>query len=544
MPNTPLLQRLSLALQLARADHALAERAEAANTPLYPDELSNGHLSRRRFLGLTAIGLGLSGCDAIDPSAALLPESPTSAKGKNSGARVAVVGAGLAGLTCAYRLRQKGITASVHEADSRLGGRCWTLRGHFAGGQIAEHGGELIDQGHTQIRRLAQELGLTLDNVLWAEAKGSEPFYQFAGAPYSMKDAIADFKTIWQPLHRDLSEASYPTLYNSYTPRGRQLDLTSVVDWIEQTVPGGRQSRFGQLLEIAYVIEYGADAEEQSALNLLYLLGYRGPGQLRLFGPSNEKYHVRGGNDQIVSRLAAQLAREVVTGSRLVAIARTAAGAYDLTFDKGGTVSTHRFDHVVLALPFSMLREVDYLGADFNEIKRTAIEESRMGVNAKLNVQFGRRHWERLGCNGDSFAGTGYQATWDVSRAQTGAAGILVNYTGGGVTLAQVGATAALTQQFLQRIEPVMPGLSAQHNGLAAFDRWGPETPWVKGSYSFWGPGDYTRFAGAERERSFNCYFAGEHTSIDFQGYLNGAVETGERAAEEVIGTLTGKAAA
>ena len=94
-----------------------------------------------------------------------------------------IVGGGLAGLTCAYRLKQAGYRADLYEASDRLGGRCWTRRGDFLGGQIAEHGGELIDQGHTQIRQLAQQLGLSLDNLLAAEANGTEPFYYFDGRP-------------------------------------------------------------------------------------------------------------------------------------------------------------------------------------------------------------------------------------------------------------------------------------------------------------------------------------------------------------------------
>ena len=174
-------------------------------------------------------------------------------------------------------------------------------RDDFAHGQIAEHGGELIDQGHATIRHLAQELGLPLDNLLAAEPNGSTIFLHFDGVAYSYRDAVRDLKRIWQPLHRDLIEAGYPTLYNSYTARGAQLDQMSVTDWINQTVPGGLSSPLGQLLEVAYTIEYGAECDVQSALNLIYLLGYNSPGQFTVFGQSNEKYRVRGGNDQIVT---------------------------------------------------------------------------------------------------------------------------------------------------------------------------------------------------------------------------------------------------
>ena len=239
---------------------------------------------------------------------------------------VAVVGGGLAGLTCAYRLRQAGIRATVYEANSRLGGRCWTRRGDFAEGQIAEHGGELIDQSHQRIRHLCQELRLKLDNVLRAEQNGTDPFYFFDDSPYTYDEATRDLKQIWQKIKRDLSQASYPTLYNSYTPRGLELDHMSIIDWIEESVPGGLTSRLGQLLDVAYNIEYGAECDRQSALNLLYLLGYSGQGQLRIFGPSNEKYHVAGGNDQIVSRLAQALNDQIETEAPLVALRRNPDG--------------------------------------------------------------------------------------------------------------------------------------------------------------------------------------------------------------------------
>ena len=141
--------------------------------------------------------------------------------------RVVVVGAGLAGLTAAYRLRQAGIDAQVHEAASRLGGRCWTIRGVFDEGQIGEHGGELIDTGHLEIKHLAQELGLDLDNLVAAQQNGTEDLYWFDDGPYTYAQATDDIKKIWQQVHSDLSAASYPTTYYSSTQRGRELDNMS-----------------------------------------------------------------------------------------------------------------------------------------------------------------------------------------------------------------------------------------------------------------------------------------------------------------------------
>src|SRR4051794_2701710 len=236
--------------------------------------------------------------------------------------RIVVVGGGLAGLTATYRLKQAGYAAQLYEASDRTGGRCWSIRGVFADGQIAEHGGELIDTGHTEMRQLVQELGLVTDDLLQGEVNGTEDFYLFDGQSYSFDQATSDLKAIWQQIHSDASAASYPTLYNLSTQRGRELDAMSIADWINAYVPGRITSNLGQLLDIAYNIEYGAETSQQSSLNMLYLLGYAGPGNLRIFGKSNEKYHVRGGNDQVPALLTQALGGQITLGSELIAIKR------------------------------------------------------------------------------------------------------------------------------------------------------------------------------------------------------------------------------
>jgi monoamine oxidase len=107
---------------------------------------------------------------------------------------------------------QAGQAATVYEASDRVGGRSWTLRGAFADGQLVERGGQLIDQGHTALRQLASRLGLQTDNLLQAEANGSEPLYHFDGQPYTYGQATQDLGAIYQKLHGDLSAAGYPTL--------------------------------------------------------------------------------------------------------------------------------------------------------------------------------------------------------------------------------------------------------------------------------------------------------------------------------------------
>jgi monoamine oxidase len=164
-----------------------------------------------------------------------------------------------------------------------------------------------------------------------------------------------------------------------------------------------------------------------------------------------------------------------------------------------------------------------------------------MGTNSKLHLQFTDRHWMDLGCNGDTISDTGYQNTFDVCRAQPGTSGLLVNYSGGHIGEGfSTGTAEERARQFLQQLEPVMPGIAAKWNGRVTRDYW-PGNPFSLGSYSYLKVGQYTGFAGIEgvREgRKGNCHFAGEHTSIEFQGYMNGAVESGERAAKEIIADM------
>ena len=193
----------------------------------------------------------------------------------------------------------------------------------------------------------------------------------------------------------------------------------------------------------------------------------------------------------------------------------------------------------MLALPFSILRGVDYSKAGFSPLKDTAIQELGMGTNSKLHVQFRDRHWNALGNNGETYADTGYQNTWEVTRAQPGTAGILVDYTGG--TIGASFGTARPTERARSSSSPDRAG-AAGH--LRALER--------QGDASTTGPATRGRRAPTRTGRSAstrsspapsakqqgNCHFAGEHTSIDFQGYLNGAVETGERAAGEILADL------
>jgi monoamine oxidase len=358
-------------------------------------------------------------------------------------------------------------------------------------------------------------------------------------------------------LDADLRAAGYPTLYNSATSAGDALDHMSVADWIDSRVPGGHASPLGALLDAAYAIEYGADTRQQASLNLVYLLGFQGdPNSLAVFGESDERFHIRGGNQRLPQAIAAALGDDVVqTGWRLTRIRKTAGGRTALSFDVGAHAREVVADVVVLAIPFAVLRELDYDGAGFDALKTTAIRELGRGHNGKMHLQFANRTWTKPGpwglSNGSSYADTGYQSGWEVSRAQPGKPGILVCYSGGSVTdamranvaFAPIGGNPRVADdaaRSLAQLEPVFPGVSAQWNGKATQSL--PHlSSFFNCSYSYWRVGQYTKFSGYEAAPQGNILFCGEHTSTDFQGFMEGGASTGEQAAVDVRRLVRGQ---
>lgn len=451
--------------------------------------------------------------------------------------RIVVIGAGLAGMTCAHRLREAGLPCTVYEASDAIGGRTRTLRGFFEGGQIAEQGGEFVNSTHEAIWRLAGELGLELED-LWAGASGV-PIFRPGGRSYSLEQATLDFADVYDALQADVSAAGADARYDASTAGARELDRMSAAEWIDTRVPGGRASRLGSLLDLVWTTEAGADTGDLSALTLVGALGQSPRDELWLVGDSDERYHVRGGNDQIVSRIADRLPEGAVrVSSPLVALRQRDDRTIVCTLEEEGRLVDVRCDRAVLALPFTLLRDVDMARAGFEPRKLEAIAELPLGRSSKLHLQFGERVWLSQGFDGWSETPR-LQTTWEETVVQPGAPGILVVYNGGEAggswaPAAAHGAAPERSSAALDELDRLVPGLWAAWNGRAYLDFW-LASPWHRGAYSYYGVGQMTRFRGIEGRREGNVHFAGEHTSLPFSGYMEGAVESGERVAAEIL---------
>jgi monoamine oxidase len=534
MPKTPLLRTIQQLMRDARASRRTGIPVGELR------ELRERALTRRRFLvGATAGAAALA--------------LPRGARAAGNPPSITIIGGGIAGLTCALTLRDKGYASTVYEAAGRIGGRMFSnTSNYFQHGQVTEWCGELIDSGHHTIRNLAARYSLPLDNLLGAQPNGSRDVYKFGGHYYSARQADDDFLDMADIVAADLDEAGFPTRYDGFTQAGFELDHMSIHEWIESRVPGGHASPLGRLLDVAYVIEYGADATAQSALNLLYLLAFQpNANQLSLFGESDEKFHIRGGNSRLPEAIAADLGPAVVKpGHKLVKLDRTAGGRYRSTFERAGSTIDVVSDLVVMAIPFAVLDNLDTAGAGFDARKRRAIHHLGRGHNGKLHLQFSSREWLGAGpwpgkSNGSSYSDTGYQASWEATRAQAGTPGILVLYSGGSVTDAMrttspfATASDALVRQDAQRglaqLAPIYPGLDWNGKATQALPH---RSPFFQLAYSYYTPGQYTDFGGYEAAPQGGVYFCGEHTTQDFQGYMEGGAITGKQTAKDIVASL------
>lgn len=518
MARTPLFARIE---SLAR------QSAAAAGGPL---------VSRRGVL---------AGAGALLAAPLLRPAPAQAAKQP----RIVIIGAGIAGLTAALTLQDAGIACTVYEASGRVGGRMESDTQTWLNRQVSEHCGELIDTGHIVMRHLAHRFGIDLVDLHKAEPPGSTETYYFGGQYYPQAQAQADFAPVWTALQTDLTAAGYPTTAFSYNAAGAALDAMTLYDWIESRVPGGHSSPLGALLDVAYDEEFGGPTSEQSALNIVYLLGYQtDPAHFAMFGLSDERFHMVGGNERLPVAMAAEIELKapgtIVLNAAMTSLAARFGGGYQIGVSSGGRPArTEAADIVILALPFSVLRHLDIAQAGFTHRKMNAIRTLGYGSNVKLQLQFASRLWNTPGpwglSTGESYADTGYGNSWEVTRAQAGETGILVNYMGSqGAAIRTDSPDPAylrkLARQFLTQVEPVFPGITAEWNGLATLSA--PlRDPFRRGSYAYWKVGQYTTVAGVERMRSRTCFFAGEHCSINFQGYMEGGAEEGMRAAKDVL---------
>jgi monoamine oxidase len=498
--------------------------------------------SRREFL----VNMGTLVAASIIPVIAS-PAAKAFAGPSPSRASVGIVGAGLAGLACGDELKRNGINAAIYDADTRTGGRCQSLRGFFPG-QTAERGGEFIDNLHKTMLAYVQRFNLPIEDV---NKRPGEVFYYFNGQLYDESVVVDEFRDFVAALHADLRALSGEVTADNHTATDVGLDHTNLLAYLEEKNGAGLEAGpvAKNAIIQAYEAEYGLEAEEQSCLNFLLFIHADKRAKFTPFGIfSDERYHVIGGNDQIVQGLARELANQIHLQMRLVKVRKTSAGSLELTFKQGASTLVRTHDAVVLAMPFTLLREVQLdANLDLPREKMLAIEQLGYGTNAKMMVGFSSRPWYGLGSNGASYSDlSNHQATWETNPINgTDTRGILTDYSSGrrGANL-ESGNVQAEASRFLTDLDLVYRGARAaatvQRGQYVAFLEHWPSNPLAKGSYTCYMPGQFTTIAGNEGKPVGNLHFAGEHANsfYEWQGFMEGACLSGIDAAHEILQDL------
>jgi monoamine oxidase len=323
--------------------------------------------------------------------------------------------------------------------------------------------------------------------------------------------------------------------YRNADPFVKKLDGMSLCKYLRKIGASGWIKRF---IEVAYESEYGLSPKVQSSLNLTVLISPdTTDGHVALFGVSDERYKVRGGNQRIPEALAKRYASHIQMSRPLESL-RSKGSGYKLHF--GGTSEDVRADFVILALPQPKLRQVDF-PIEMPTVKRSNIQKLSFGTNAKLMLGMKSHFWRKQGFGGLVYSDNGIPNGWDNAQLQTKdneAAGLSILF--GGPMGLKVGEGTPEFQKgiYLPKWEQVYPGATGQHNGKVARMHW-PSHPYALCSYVCPTVGQYTSLVGVEQMPVGNILFAGEHCGGDSAGFMNGAAKSGREAAEEIVRRLS-----
>ncbi|WP_206957235.1 flavin monoamine oxidase family protein [Trinickia acidisoli] len=449
---------------------------------------------------------------------------------------VAVVGAGIAGLVATRTLKRAGVSVKLYEAGKRVGGRTHSLLNYFSPGLSTEVGGEFIDSRHADMFALAHEFNLDILDTAAPSERSFASSYFFRGRHRSESEIMHEYGPLAERMRADVSQLSPDISAFKHASFDAYLDQMSIAAYLDRI---GAQGWLRGLLATAYLTEMGVEVDQQSCLNMLTVLPLDTSDGFNIFGESDERYKIRGGVEQIAQALGAELASELHLEHALVSL-RDGAQGLSLEVEHDGQRRTESADFMILAIPFSVLRTIP-MAVDLPAPKRLAIDTLGYGSSEKVIVGLREPVWRNAGRDGQAFSDLSFQSGWDSSRMQ-GAGATFSFYVGGQAGLELNPANAESTaRRYVHEADALFPGLLRAFDGRSYATNWHSNV-FSRGAYSFYRPGQWTTIAGWEREPCGRLFFAGEHCSRAFQGYMNGAAETGREAAQDIIRLVTGGA--
>jgi monoamine oxidase len=440
-----------------------------------------------------------------------------------NGVSVLVAGAGLAGLAAARDLVTLGARVTIVDARDRVGGRVWTIRDGFADGQHGEAGGDFIDEEQREIRELAGELGLRLTRILRSGFGYVRP--DGAGRP---KIAARSAKRSWERLAAVLEPLTKPYNLAEHrwdSPITTDLARRSVAIWLDEVRADAELRATATGLRGFFL----ADPEELSLIALVDQFSESdapAPGGM---------YRIEGGNDRLTGALAGPLGDRLRLNTEIVALSHRGR-TVRASVKNGRALAQITCDYAILAVPATLLRRMPITPA-LPAQQHDAISRLQYGRATKSLLQFSSRFWRATGRPRAFGSPLPFGTIWEANEEQPGRSGILGLLAGGGAS----DATQAIVAKYgVRGLAGALDWLGAQNSELTAARQvvW-EHDPYARGGYAYFDPAFDPSLRAWLARPAGRLFFAGEHTSLKWQGYMNGAVESGRRAAAEVAAVHT-----
>lgn len=492
--------------------------------------------TRRRFVGGT-VAAGAAAAGLPGPAQGETPRGVAAARS----ADVVVVGAGIAGLTAARHLAAADRSVLVLEARDRVGGRVWNHA--LPGGGVSERGGTFVGPTQDRLLALSRALGVhTFDtyqrgNDLFVNRQGrmalsaSSPF---APAPLNQPAVADDLVEVVAAL--DELSTSVPVEAPWTAANARSWDAQTFQSWINSTHP---TPQFAAVVPAAMRPIFGAEAREVSLLFVLFYTASSGnasnPGTFqRNFSTRGGAQQSRfvGGSQRIPLRMAAHLGDRVQLSTPVRRIAYGKSGV--TVYSDRLTVKAKR---VIVALAPTLAGRIHYepgLPPGRDHLTQRYPQGNLTKVAAVYKTPF----WREQGLSGQVWDTRGpMNATYDDSPP-SGSPGVVFGFVGGDNARKYNSMSPASRQAAVLNQLAGYFGKRARKPIAYLETEWASD-PWSRGCpVGVPTPGTLVAYGPHLREPVGKIHWAGTETSDYWNGYMDGAVRSGERVAAEVLATL------
>ncbi len=425
-----------------------------------------------------------------------------------------VIGGGLAGLAAGYRLSQRGWHVGVFEANRRLGGRVFSHRFAKARNLVCELGGEWIGDDHCAMRRLAGVFGLELQPhqysfFFWNVKNPSRTFdpgqWCFsAKAEKEFKAFAEEFKGYSQTDLRHLDKFDWWTRLRQMGFRHEELLQRDLMD----------STDFGE--SIRQTSAYTAATE--------YLGGN---------ATDEMDSKIVSGNSHLIHALAASIGKASVHTDAEVKLVRQRGEKVKVILATGEEFTA---DVCICAVPARCLKNIDW-DPPLSQEQRDAADQLQYSRIMKSAVLYRERFWGRHNSNGFSvFTSRVSDFCFDSTYLREGKGGILCSYAIGekaddlAAEPDKNDVATWLTQDVLHAISRRQ---TASTRPVAIRTQAWQNEDWIGGAYAFYRPGQWFTVRPILQRPHDRVLFAGEHLA-EWQGFMEGAVNTGEAAADAV----------